>query len=215
MAISPAVPKLPVPRAEARTTGMPATNQLPPVFGSDNMCWIEGFTCDGFSCNALFFCAQEKPSFLILDGFVKFWKTLQTRESVYTIMRRPWDSLAYFSHPAQPPRRSRIVAGGKEERKKRRSCGASPLGMSGRGFWFSVSIVLSLWFLIPKFFNLVNKNSSTWWIKTLQLGEFCEKVCIYQGRFFDSVYHLSCPRDSCLNTDYTDWTDGERDKVKN
>ena len=26
--------------------------------------------------------------------------------------------------------------------------------------------------------------------------------------WFDSVYHLSCPRDSCSNTDYTDGTDG-------
>ena len=33
-------------------------------------------------------------------------------------MRRPWDSLAYFSHPAQPPRRRRLIAGGKEGRKK-------------------------------------------------------------------------------------------------
>ena len=32
----------------------------------------------------------------------------------------------------------------KKERKKRRSCGALPLGMSGKGGVFSVSIVLSL-----------------------------------------------------------------------
>ena len=38
-------------------------------------------------------------------------------------------------HLAQPPRRSRIVTGGKEGRKKRRSCVASPLGMS-RDIWF-------------------------------------------------------------------------------
>ncbi len=64
-------------------------------------------------------------------------------------MRRPWDSLAYFSHQAQPPRRSRIVAGEKEERKK----------------------AAELW------------GFAAWNIRD---GDI----------WLDSVYHLSCPRDS-------------------
>jgi hypothetical protein len=34
----------------------------------------------------------------LLDS--KFSKKLQTRKSLYNFMRLPWDSLAYFSHPA-------------------------------------------------------------------------------------------------------------------
>ena len=73
-------------------------------------------------------------------------------------------------HPAQPPRRSRIVAGERMEDKSGGAVRLRSFVMSGRGFLIQrincpIPVIPDSKILQlgeQKFFNLVNKNTSTW-----------------------------------------------------